>query len=605
MRAQKYMSDKQDFPTSLHLVDFHNLPTELHCTTVRTIHALNHAVAPAERSITLNHALHTFSHNNPNLHDYEMSLGVDKTLCSKLGFISSERPINEDEIILICKCLSQVYQCSMEYRKRSFWSVGASELFPLLAQLWNHFHSDLAHVMFQDSKKGVVLQQLVKAFRIFAKLDIANPCLVYFEEGRWLSSIISCIRTNFDQALESNDHDLLHEMLGLIKDLTFRSALPERKEMIGLEGGCLVRVLFMCCARKVTTTSKIKEALTAVMWNLALEKNTREVLLFREGRQTSIAIDFLLAVLTKNVIKTSTKESTTMLRAKRNAISAIGNIFADEQNHQFLCSSDHTKNGKKALRTLLKQVGKDCDSVVRRRAMRTIRCLTQSEDPEMRRVIRQEELVLLLVDSISRNISHDDENDRDMQLQALCAVGNMTDAFSETDWPLVETTILQRIETTTDPKLINGACKCLVECISKSPWSRGSSCFSEMFWMRLETAVSVSNDCHECVSTLILVLAGAENDKKDMETNKTSVLVSPFILKCVTKMLEADGDEYEKSRKRALDSIVALAENEANKRCMAENEDLLSGLVNLCLLQPQQPTRRLAKELILQLVPEL
>lgn len=567
--------------------------------------ALDHAVAPVERSTTLNQALRTFSHNNLSLHDYEMSLGVDKSLCSKLGYLASKRPMSEDEIILICKCLCQVYQCSTEYRKRSFRSIGASELFPLLAQTWNNLLSDMKRVMFQDSTTGLVLLQLVQVFRIFAKLEIANLYLVYFDEGRWLSNIILFIRTYCDQALGSNGHGLLHEMLGLIKDLTFRSAVPQRKEMISLERGCLMQVLFMCCTQEVTTTSKITEALSAIVWNLALEKSTREMLLFREGRQTSVVTDFLLTILAENSSPRNNEDSNTSLRAKRNAISAIGNIFADEQNHKFLCSSEHTKTERHDLRTLLKQVGKDCDSVVRRRAMRTIRCLTQSKDPEMRKLIRKEEIILLLVDSISRNISHDDENDRDMQLQALCAVGNMTEAFSETDWPLVETTILQRIETTTDPKLINGACKCLFECISKSPWKRGSSCFSEMFWMRLETAVSSSNDCHGSVSMLIFVLAEAENEKKDMKTNQTSVLVSPFVLKCVTTMLEAAGNHNEKSRNRALDSIFVLAEIETNKRRMADNEELLSGLVNFCLLQPQQSTRRRAKEMILQLVPEL
>jgi len=352
-------------------------------------------------------------------------------------------------------------------------------------------------------------------------------------------------------------------------------------------------------------TPKMVEAITAIIWNLALERNTRDMILFREGRQTSIAIDFLLAILTENAAETDHKDSTTMLRTKRNAISAVGNIFADEQNHKFLCSSRNTKDGRHTLHALLKQVGCECDSIVRRRAMRTIRCLTQSKDPNTRKALQEEKIVLLLVNSISRNIAHDDENDRDMQLQALYAVANMTDTFTETDWPLVETTIFQRIETTTDAKLIHGACKSLVKCISRSPWKRSSSCFSEIFWMRLEAAVSASKDCHSSVSTLILTLAEMENEKRALEMTQMGDLVSPIVLQCLTKLLEPAGSEYEKSRNRALGSVEALAKNEANKRCMAENEDLLSGLVSFCLSQPEQSTRQRAKDLILQLVPEL
>lgn len=644
MQRQKLVDNAEDVPTSLNLLDFRKSPSKLHCTTVRTIRgkcvlyilncsvsfhsgfdfrhwqlyftflilfwipfrsALDHAVTPAERLTALNQSLRAFSHNNSKLHDYEMSLGVDKSLCSKLGYIASKFPMIDQEVILICKCLNQVYQCSKEYRKRSFRSIGASELFPLLARIWNHLLPYMEREMFQDSETGLAMQQLIQVVRTFAKLDVAIPCLVYFDNGKLLRSIVLGIRTYFDKALGPNGQVLLNEMLGLIKDLTFRGEALERRELVNFEGGSLFHVIFMCCTRKMTTTAKATEAITAIIWNLAIQENTSDMLLLREGRPTSAVVDFLLAILTEDIAETNIQDSTTILRTKRNAISAIGNFFAAEKNHKLLCSTGNNKDSRYALHVLLKQVDCDCDSIIRRRAMRAIRCLSQTRDPETRMALKEEAIVSNLVNSISRNISQDDENDRDMQLQAFYAIGNMTDAFTETDWPLVETTILQRIETTTDAKLISGACKSLVECISRSPWKRSSSCFSEMFWMRLEAAVSASKDCHGSVSMLMLTLAEREKAKRDIAPTRKSDLVSPVVLQCLTKLLEAAGIECENSRNIALGSIIALAENEANKRCIAENEQLLSGLVSFCLSQPEHSTRQRAKELIIELVPEL
>lgn len=458
---------------------------------------------------------------------------------------------------------------------------------------------------FEYSERITDLQTIVELFRVYAKLDIANQFLVYFDGGNWSTSIILCFRSFFDHDFRSDDGVFLCELLGLIKDLTFRSTVAERLELLCLQKESLLQILFDCCERCDSMTPKMKETITAVMWNFALDSCTRKKLLFREGRHSSVILNFLFAVLSETSTKTYAKDTTAILRTKRNAISVIGNFFSDNEYHSHLHSVEETQGGSSTLRQLLDQVGADCDAVVRRRAMRALRCLTQSTHPEMRRVIRQEEVILVLVESISRNVSFDDENDRDMQLQAFYAVANITDSFSQKDWPLVETTILQRIVTTTDPKLIHGGCKCLVECFSISPWKRSSSCFSELFWMRLETAMSAHAECYDPVSRLILVLAKHEHENRHAASQpaQAGILVSPSVLNCLTMILEAPSHEHEASRSRALDSIMLLIENETNKCCIAKNENLLSGLVNLCLLQPQRLTKQNAKDLILQLVP--
>jgi hypothetical protein len=76
-------------------------------------------------------------------------------------------------------------------------------------------------------------------------------------------------------------------------------------------------------------------------------------------------------------------------------------------------------------------------------------------------------------------------------------------------------------------------------------------------------------------------------------------------VKTIALILSAPASERENSRNEALDVVLLLAENDANKRPLAESEDLLSGLVNLCLLGPGPKKKQDAKRLILELVPEL
>lgn len=530
-----------------------------------------------------------------------MSLGADKALCLKLGYVAMKTPLHADEIRLICECLLQLYHCSADYRKRSFRTIGASELFPLLSQVWNRSVQMLENIAGAE----VVLRPLVQVFRVYAKLDLGKPFLIHYDNGRWLGQFIGLIDHFLEGRSSNNSLQFVTELIGLIKDVSFRSAESDKEALLFLKGGALRRILFSSCERRFILTPKMSEMITSIIWNFVLEKSTRNQLLYQDGKENLVVVEFLATLLFDNVGDADGKTSTTTLKLKRNAISAIGNILLDPRNHAFLLPNEKLEQGYSIIQVLIALVEKDSDSIVRRRAMRTIRCLASAENQQTNSILVQADIILFLVHTIARNISQDDDNDRDMQIQAFQTVSAMTGEIKDTDWPRLETSVLQRIETTTDSKLIIGACRCLADCVLRSPWKRGSSCFSGMFWKRLETAVTSCQDSHDSVANLILELARLELKEHTASSRQPSILTCTSVVKTIASMLSAPGAGREKSRNEALDAVLALAENDANKPPLAESEDLLSGLVSLCLLRPEPKKKSDAKRLILELVPQL
>ena len=133
-----------------------------------------------------------------------------------------------------------------------------------------------------------------------------------------------------------------------------------------------------------------------------------------------------------------------------------------------------------------------------------------------------------------------------------------------------------------------------------------------IFWKRLENATSTSPETHESISILLLELAKLEVQQSVANTSPSmsakgpacSVLSSSAIVNAMTNLLSNQADR-EQSRDNVIDVLLLMLKNDNNKRPLAENEGLLSALVNLCLLEQEGTRKDMAKKAILELVPEL
>jgi hypothetical protein len=405
----------------------------------------------------------------------------------------------------------------------------------------------------------------------------------------------------------------------MMKDLTFRSRASDKKYLLELHGGIMKRVLFLGCGLFGSST-KLAEMVTAILWNLVLDPDICMDLLQYNGETSLVIPEALRRILstTTDTSETRTQQPTT--KAKRNAISALGNLVAIPQNQTVLFHQG-TQQQFQMVPTLIQLVEKDSDSIIRRRAMRTLRCLASvttvaSEDGIDQLTsctddaLLESDIVSFLIKTIARDEgSQDDENDRDTQIQACQTVGSVLEAFRDTDWPRLEAALLQRIETTTDAKLTLASCRCLLLCVTKSPCKRGPSCYSDMFWKRIDTVVAGCNETHGCIAKLLLELVREEQKENSSSTasaasSRTSALACVTVVNTLTSLLSESGPDFEESSDDALEVVLILKENENNKRPLAEHEGLLTALVNLCILQ-SGPKKDLAKQAILDLVPEL
>ena len=508
------------------------------------------------------------------------------------------------EIGIICKCLLQIYKCSNERKLESFRCAGATELVPLLSQVLKEILRKAMSKKEALVELDEVLLPILKVFRVFAKLNSAKSLIVNRLKSALMGYLANDALVWIQQPHDSMCYfspDVFWETLGLLKDLTFRSESHDKDVLLCANAGILYRLLIACCSDIKNVNLKLQEWFTAVVWNLALDSATCEGLL-RQHISDGGIIRGLLEVLMHHSVNDHQSDLT--VKIKRNAVSALGNFVADSRYHGAIFQD----NTLALLSRLMTVVEEDGDGAVRRRAMRTIRYLVSSPSPEAQLAVKNENLLQrFLANTIGRNASLDDENEHDAQIQACQAVIVMSDSMNPSDWPQLLGTLSKRIETTTDTKLVLTASLAMGECFKRMPVIPIS--FSDLFWKRLETAVMSDRSTHIGVSSLYLVLAQAEKSyarKDENSVSSQSVLSSSTsTLNAMTLILSAPSTVDERAAQNVLKLLEVLVEDAVNKKPLADNEGLLSGLINLCLVNPGKAIKDSAKQLVLQLIPEI
>ncbi|KAL3922246.1 MAG: hypothetical protein SGILL_002309 [Bacillariaceae sp.] len=539
-----------------------------------------------------------------------MEMGADKALCLKLGYTAVSLQQNvvamSKEVGIICQCLLQIYKCSHEHKLESFRCVGATELIPLLSQVLKEILRTAMAKKEALVELDEVLLSILLVFRVFAKLNAAKSLVVNRLKSVLMGNLANDALVWIQQPHDSMCYfspSVFWETLGLLKDLTFRSESLDKDALLRANAGILHRLLIACCNDIKSINCKLQEWFTAVVWNLALDSAICERLLGYHISDGGI-IRGLLDVLMHHSV--NDKQSNLTVKIKRNAVSALGNLVADSRYHGVIFQD----NTLALLPRLMNLVEEDSDGAVRRRAMRTIRYLVSSSSPEVQREVKNENLPQrFLANTIVRNAALDDENDHDMQIQACqVVIGMRDDSMRPSDWPRLLEILSKRIETTTDTKLVLAAAVAMTECFNRIPSTMTSIAFSDLFWKRLETAVMSDRSTHLGVSRLYLVLGQPEKSKArkdESSTSNPSILASTSTVNAMTLILSASSQSDQAAVQNVLKVLGMLMENIVNKKALAGNEGLLSGLVNLCLVNPRKETKDAAKQLVLQLVPEI
>jgi hypothetical protein len=544
-------------------------------------------------------------------------LGADKALCLKLGYavvtLHKDNVSVSKEVTIICKSLLQIYKCSLEHRTESFRHVGVTELIPLLTHIWINFnetkHRSVTNQPMKNCDEAIL--QIITVLRVFSKLTSAKSLLIKYLQNQLLGQVLLHILVWIKQPSAPSFYsttEIYWESLGLIKDLTFRSQSLDKEILLTIENEIMQKVLCYCCTSTESLHPKLQEWFTAVAWNLVLDPVCCEKLIFNSGKENQEwnVVEGLLLVLINQSVKP--KSNGLSVKTKRNAISAIGNIVADPKSQSLLFENQKYADALALVPRLMNLVQHDKDSVVRRRAMRTIRCLVSSSNATIKRIIENDNISSFLTNVIGQNFAHDDENDYDMQIQACQSAIFLIDSFTPENCSHLLISLVKRIESTKSSKVISVASQCLAECVNRTTWMKYPNDLSDLFWKRFQTAASISSETHESISSLFLELVLAERNAENAGQKLSSIpsiLTNTAAINTLTSIISEVDSNQEFSRSTALDIVVRLMQNETNKKPLAENERLLSGLVSLCLTEPQHKNKVYAKKIILDLVPEI
>ncbi len=499
------------------------------------------------------------------MHNYEVDLGAANALCLKLGYILLQQGNSNsfdvdfyNEIEMTCACLKLVYGCSMERRIQSFRDVGYSELVPLLIQVLN-----LAD--FQVESRHATLQAL-NVLRVFSKLEMAKPSLIQFPH--LLSTLVQLVWSFESQegtrwiVFEKDAEPIQLQIMGILKDLVFRTCNQDKEFIYNSKG--LVTTLEHF-ANKPTVSRRVQEYVAAIWWNLALCKSI--------ASQMALNPEILSSLL-------SLMQPSNSLTTRRNAISSIGNLATIPSNHERLL----TFQDRIFVQFLIKTTRTEDDSDSRRRAMRTLRCLcSDAAGHSLRCRIDFTEFL----SSVAKT-----DVDRDTRVQALECMAHIAadEQAMDTVGDTIKTALIATIEDSSDARLTLDACRPLSVCLSRNDPTPNK--FQTSFFSKLASAVDQSKDAasHRAVATIV-------------SRSDTKVPCFSF-LNLLAALLSPVGPDFEHSQSIAMATIYALAHVETNKKPLAENERLLTALVNF-VMTTDSAKKDDAKSLILQLVPEL
>lgn len=563
--------------------------------------------------------------------------GADRTLCWQLSYTmqsvsvasglhnhnhsnnngSSNVSNNHDNVSyrrlsVICECLALLWtRASHDRRKASVEQV--PDALPWLLHVWQRFPDiDVSTSVNNNSSSTTtfnILQPVVDILRSWAKIKdskIKNMLVQSAMIHRLQESLSVGVKAG-TTSTEAHDAMVDHtttspspvrlSMLGLIKDLVFRAKDSDKE--------CLYRYLskVVLAQSSVDTSYSAQEAVSAVLWNWAASETM--------GRAMAEVGDVWTTLEQYMSLPTTTET----IPIHRNASSALGCVVAAWTANSHSYSNPTSSPPPPGLlleqawvpARLLKILETETDVDWRRRCMRTIRCFASCDWGRsfLWKYCGSPEYFL----NVLVQVLQSDNGGSDTRVQVCQTVSSLLPS-AKSGWaplgPYMETILVQTIQNpaSTD-KLVLAASHTLHVSLTHSPWKRGNnySCYPSGFFERISTCLetnSIDASYHIGFSSLLLELASNSTSSADGK----STLVCLSVLSALTVLLSAMGPEYESSRRDALKIITLVMKSDCHKKRLAENEGLLTALVNVCLIS-SGPLKDEAKHLILRLVPEL
>jgi len=453
------------------------------------------------------------------------------------------------------------------------------------------------------------------------------------------SELVECIKDSASRwsATEGVTHTtgndrnppLKRWILGLIKDLTFRADNSD-KEYLYNE---LKEVVFLHCT---DNNDGVKEDMSAALWNWAAHDRLGRYMAENEA---------LWPILDHLLSEPTTVES---IPIHRNVASALGTMVAAwtaATNNPTSVSSKTSppvqlvQQGWLVPR-LLQVLEHETDIDWRRRCIRTVRCLAScswgrdflwkcTSNSTVKTSLSPSKLSPEIFVDILLQVLQNENDGVDTRIHVYQTISTFLTAEGEWKRPITQKKNFERIlvdamvNHTSPEKLVLAAANTLSLWVQlNNDKSNSNGLFgltiedtnllsSDLFFQRILDILQhqkddpsyhsgFSNLLHELITAQRLLLARSGDEKK---TSSCIVCCSPM-LSTLAELIAPIGPDFETSRQKAIAMIACLVQDDHHKKSLAENESLLSALVNFCLIT-SGPLKEDAKQAILMLVPEL
>ena len=485
---------------------------------------------------------------------------VDRCLCLQVKRHHKTVSLHEDtaSLTLVLESLALLWTKQSTTQRRKESRVRGMEILPHLLALWKNTHLETRPCL-----------ALVAIFRSWTKIQDASVKALLVK-----ADFISALSLPFETTRNNNATFLWSHCLSLMKDMIFRASAKE-----------VMYDAWMDHVTRALPKDECVEAATACLWNWAVD----EPLAIRMASHVQ-----LWAALALCQPKFTTKV------AQKNTVSTVGSILSTCCSQLEDAPYSVQMHGDWMVGFLFQMLDDTDDDDLRRRSIRSIRCLSScawGRDVLQNHFTKFSELLQRLLRLLLNNQEQDDT-----RVQVCLAIHHWLPHLHES-WsnvgPHLERSIVKTIQNeSSSDKILSHAMRVLSSCFEFSPWKRGAGCLSELFFDRIHRMLqkNISDiEIHQQVAYLLWQIT----NKTDLNTDPP-VLANPVVVDIFALLLS----DMEISTAKAVECIRLAVQNDATKKCIIEHDSLLTDLVNVCIVSSGD-LKAEAKALLVSLVSEL
>jgi len=559
---------------------------------------------------------------------------VDRLLCWRISCSIPQLTSNQLDrasLRITLECLTILWTKTSTTERRRETRRQGIELCDGLLLLWETFPEDETIV----SPISLILKSWTKLFPTDSSVR---------ESLIRQSNLVSFCRRQLERETSSTQKST--GLLNIMKHVVFRADAQQKEFLYEQWKDVVIRAIQVPPTSHTRDVQPCAEYVSAILWNWATCPQVARTM--ASSSEMWICLDILLQNALENRDVT----------VQRNAVSAVGTIIsffgesskhqdrgeaadsaADDQENEPREPPDVLQNQKWIIRSLIEVIHTTSDSDSKRRCLRTVRCLSSS--PWGRAYLSrnnpkdEKPLLPLLLQVLRRP-----ERDVNIHVQICQTVVSLAPSFTE-DWVQawishMEVALMQKVQDpTTEKGLVLAALSAISVCIGASASDQSLGWDATEFYRQLAQLLEkYKNDGtfyhrtadlmnrivrHDCETYREATHGSSESmvdehNGEDAEEEGSCCLASnSHILEILCLLLSpassnsCSAAELEHSHQATADTLKYLVNHpdSRNKKALADHEELLTALVNLCLVIPVGSTKTEAKQIILALVPEL